>query len=68
MGIPLAFAGFAPADELALLGQLHPIEGLFRRRFGLWAARCVGCEASGGALAEKHRMLSLLPLVSVGGR
>src|SRR5699024_8658781 len=27
MGIPLAFAGFAPADELALFGRLHPIEG-----------------------------------------
>jgi drug/metabolite transporter (DMT)-like permease len=68
MGIPLAFAGFAPADELALLGQVHPIEAVLRGLFGLWAAGCDRREAPGGALAEKHRMLSLPPLVSVGGR
>jgi len=53
MGVPLAFAGFAPADELALVGLPHPIEG--------------ADIAFGEVLAGNVRMLSLPRIADVGG-
>ncbi|PRB18223.1 hypothetical protein CQ042_02670 [Microbacterium sp. MYb62] len=48
MGNPLAFAGFAPADELALFGRSHPIEGF----------RCAlfGCHREPGEVEGDHQV------------